>query len=435
MRYGLNRTSSIQIRVRLMPGVALSSAAMPPTRLSIPFGLALNVLATLHAVEPDPLEFRVQLDVVQQELHPDFCWFHPRAAALLGFGKAGQPAVILTLQKHLVVSDHYSGLYFMRTDDLGKTWTGPVEVPELAWQKGAQGETIAVCDVTPGWHGPSQKLVAIGVKLRYDAKGAHLLDKPRSHECAYAMFDPAHGTWTPWKMLAMPDTDKKFFLVAPGCVQWLVKPDGRILLPIYFKGATGDDYTVTVLHCAFDGREMRLLEQGTELTVPGGRGLCEPSLAVLGGTYYLTLRNDARGYVTKGSDGLTWAPMQPWRFDDDTDLGSYNTQQHWLVHKDGLFLAYTRRGADNDHIARNRAPIFLAQVDPATLRVMRRTEQAILPERGVMLGNFGAAQITQNEWWVTDAEFHFGTQPHARGANGSTFAARIQWPKPNAPTP
>ena len=29
----------------------------------------------------------------------------------------------------------------------------------------------------------------------------------------------------------------------------------------------------------------------------------------------------------------------------------------------------------------------------------------LLPERGVMLGNFGAAAITPNESWVTDAEF------------------------------
>ena len=55
------------------------------------------------------LAFDVKLDVVKQELSPEFCWFHPRVAAVPGAGREGQPAVIMTLQKHLVASDHYSG--------------------------------------------------------------------------------------------------------------------------------------------------------------------------------------------------------------------------------------------------------------------------------------------------------------------------------------
>ncbi|MFO0919905.1 MAG: hypothetical protein U0872_16530 [Planctomycetaceae bacterium] len=47
-------------------------------------------------------------------------------------------------------------------------------------------------------------------------------------------------------------------------------------------------------------------------------------------------------------------------------------------------MAYTRRGANNDHIARHRAPLFVAQVDLQSLQVIRSTEQILLPERGVM---------------------------------------------------
>jgi hypothetical protein len=65
-----------------------------------------------------------------------------------------------------------------------------------------------------------------------------------------------------------------------------------------------------------------------------------------------------------------------------------------------LFLVFTRRGANNDHIPRNRAPLFMAQVDPEKLQVIRRTEQELIPERGVMLGNFGAAAVDENETWV-----------------------------------
>ncbi|MBI5759487.1 MAG: hypothetical protein HZA46_13285, partial [Planctomycetales bacterium] len=134
--------------------------------------------------EPALLPFELQADVAHRELSPKFCWFHPRVAALPGFGNDQQPAVIMTIQKHLGTSDHYSGMYFLRSNDLGKTWTSPTEIPELAWQQGPNNETIAVCDVTPGWHAPSRKMIAIGTRLRYSPKGDQLLDEPRSHSCA-----------------------------------------------------------------------------------------------------------------------------------------------------------------------------------------------------------------------------------------------------------
>ena len=77
------------------------------------------------------------------------------------------------------------------------------------------------------------------------------------------------------------------------------------------------------------------------------------------GEYFLTIRNDKRGFVTRSKDGLNFAPIQTWKFDDGTDLGNYNTQQHWVTHSDGLFLVYNRRGANNDHIIRHRDPCSL----------------------------------------------------------------------------
>ena len=380
---------------------------------------------------PVTLPFQSSYQAAYQELSPSYCWFHPRVAAIPRHGVDGNPAVIMTIQKHLAADDHYSGMYFLRTNDLGKSWTGPTEIPELAWKAGENQETIAVCDVTPGWLSHTGKLLLIGIKLRYSPKGAQLVDQPRSHECAYATFDPRTNEWSTWKMLQMPQTQDKFFLVSPGCVQWLEKPDGTLLIPTYFQGPGGGDYTTTVLHCSFDGSELKLIETGSELTLKGGRGLYEPSLASYAGQYYLTLRNDSAAYVSRSDDGIHFPAPQKWTFDDQQDLGSYNTQAHWLTHSSGLFLSYTRRGANNDHITRNRAPIFVAQVDPQALQVIRRTEQVLLPERGVMLGNFGASAITSRESWVTDAEFLVSKQPHPRGADGSVWVGRVLWSTPN----
>ena len=412
---------------------AVNTAPRLKTMLEDPFPDARIRAAQslLVLAGPTIVPFEAKAEPVFQELNPKSCWFHPRVTALPGHGTEGRPAVVMTIQKHLGVSDHFSGLYFLRTNDLGQTWTGPTEIPELASQPVENNETIAVCDVTPGWLTRSGKLLAIGIKLRYGPQGEQLLDKPRSHECAYATYDPATDKWTSWQMLAMPETDGKFFLVSPGCVQWLEQTDGTLLIPAYFKGPTGNDYTTTVLHCSFDGRQLKYLGHGNELTLTGGRGLYEPSLTRYQDRYYLTLRHDTAAYVTTSQDGLHFQPPQKWTFDDGDDLGSYNTQAHWLAHSGGLFLTYTRRGANNDHIPRNRAPIFIAQVDPENLQVLRRTEQVLLPERGVMLGNFGAAAITPNESWVTDAEYLISATPHPKGADGTTWLGRVKWSLPN----
>ena len=394
------------------------------------WSLALLGTATVTlAAEVQRLPFEVRPVVAHQQASTAFCWFHPRPAAIPAFGRAG-PAVIVTLQKHLQQSDHYSGLHFLRTGDLGATWRGPTEIPELAMQTHDDGTSTSVADVTPGWHAQTARLLLIGTKVRYDRAGVQLRDQPHSRECAYATFDPKTGRWSSWQMLAMPD-EERFFMVAAGCVQWLTQADGTVLVPMHFRGPQGNRYSATVAHCRFDGQRLTYLKHGDELTVDEPRGLYEPSLAFYRGRYYLTLRNDVRGYVTTSRDALRFQRPKAWTFDDGKELGSYNTQQHWLTHSDGLFLSYTRRGSSNDHIFRHRAPLFMAQVDPERLHVLRDTEQVLIPERGVPLGNFGTAAVSPNESWVTDAEFHMDDKPHPRGANGSVYTVRVRWSRPN----
>jgi hypothetical protein len=128
---------------------------------------------------------------------------------------------------------------------------------------------------------------------------------------------------------------------------------------------------------------------------------------------------------------MHWEEIKPWLFDDGTELGSYNTQQHWVTHRDGLFLVYTRKDSSNRHIPRSRAPLFMARVDPDKLIVMKKSETVLIPERGVMMGNFGASYITDKESWVTVGENMYPPENLNRGANGSVFAARILWSQPN----
>ena len=366
----------------------------------------------------------------------DFCWFHPRVATVPVIKNNGYSRVLMTLQKHLMVSDYYSGMFVSYTDDGGKTWMEPQPVPELDWVKDENGHIVSVCDVTPGWHPQTKKYIAIGIRLRYDDKGHQVRDRNGCLEGAYTIFDPEKNSWIKWKSLELGGELKNTFSIMPGCTQWIIEPDGTILLPIYFAKTQEDNnnnYSATVLRLKFDGEKLIYMEHGNIITHNVPRGMCEPSLAKYKDRYYLTIRNDERGYVTWSKDGLNYEPIQPWLFDDGSELGSYNTQQHWAVHSDGLFLVYTRKGANNDHIIRHRAPLFIAQVNTDTdkIFVIRKTEQIVFPERGATMGNFGVSAVSPEETWVTVGEGMFNKDAKQRGAKGCVLVGRIIWAKPN----
>lgn len=399
-------------------------------RISMAISCMAFAFLGLRAEPLAVLEFQVKLDTVFKHDDGKFLWYHPRVAAIPGLGKNGQPVIVMTLQKHLHASDHYSGLSVMRSDDLGKTWTKPDARPELDWQRESDKVDIAVADVTPGWHAKTGKVIAIGAQVRYSKKGDQLEDMPRSNQTAYAVHDPRTGAWQGWKRLEMPAGDK-FNYARSACSQFVVKPDGTLLLPFYFGRNQNEPFSVTVVQASFDGKEIKYQKHGNEMELKVVRGLVEPSLVHFAGKYYLTVRNDVKGYVAVSDDGLKYTPIKPWTFDDGKDLGSYNTQQHWLAHSDGLFLVYTRRGANNDHIIRHRAPLFIAQVDPEKLHVIRKTEKLLIPERGGEFGNFGAAPINERESWVTVCEGVWDNKARKRGAEGALFVARVIWARAN----
>ena len=153
----------------------------------------------------------------------------------------------------------------------------------------------------------------------------------------------------------------------------------------------------------------------------------EPSLSFFNNRFYLTLRKDVKGYVTRSDDGLHFEEPRPWGFDDGSELGSYNTQQHWVTHKDALFLVYTRRDPEYDHVFRHRAPLRMAQVNPDTMQVIRDTERNLIPSRGARLGNFGVAEINEKETWVTVAEWMQPLGCEKYGSDNAVYVARILW--------
>lgn len=388
----------------------------------------------LRLVPPAPmgLPFEIELETVTSGYDGETCWVHPRAGAIPG---QPNPSVVMTMQKLLMSgSDVFYALNEVRTDDLGKSW-GPITEhgATLGRRDEGGGVIVGACDFTPKWHAGSGKLLGIGHTVRYlDDKVIH----NRKRETSYAVYDDVKRTWSAWATLKMPD-EAKFHSAGAGSVQRVDLENGEILLPIYFKGEADKFYRVTVLRCGFDGKELKYLGHGTELALESGRGVYEPSLVRFGGKFYLTLRNDTAGYVSVSEDGQNFGPIQPWAFDDGAELGNYNTQQHWVVGRDSLWLVYTRSGAHNDHVFRHRAPLFIGQVEPQTLRVKRATEVVLVPERGARLGNFAVCEVSEDETWVTVSEWMQTLPPYyiippdnAFGADNRVYAAKLRWKKP-----
>ncbi|MDD4756525.1 MAG: hypothetical protein PHG29_10645 [Prolixibacteraceae bacterium] len=395
--------------------------------------LCMPPISNVFYSSADRIKFDLSLDSPTRYFDGDNCFVHARSGIVPGAGENGLPRIVMTMNtQDLSGSDVFRGVYGMHTDDLGKHWTTPSEVKNLAPHYeiiNGERRPAALSDFSPKWHKSSKALLGTGHTVVYTQDWK--VRNPRPRNTSYSVYSPDSGIWSAWQKLEMPDPEK-FYDCGSGSVQRYDLRDGTILLPVSFRPpGSGIISTVTVIRCAFYRKKLVYIEHGNEMNINVPRGFGEPSLTFFSGKYFLTLRNDQQGYVTKGSDGLHFDEPRVWTFDDGEELGNYNTQQHWVTHSDGLFLVYTRRGAGNDHVFRHRAPLFMAQADPDKLCVIRDTERILVPERGARLGNFGVTDINADETWVTVSEWMQPRGVEKYGSDGTVFVARIHWATPN----
>lgn len=382
-------------------------------------------LALVHrhaqAIAADaPLIESIEKIVVPAPKLPKGTWFHPRAC-MVG-GKA-----FMTTQP-IMGSDHFGHVHWTTSDDLGKTWSEFTPIPPLGWVPMADGNNEAVCDVTPEFHPKTGSVLALGHNVFYKNKGFYR-DQP-SRWPIYAVWKD--GEWGPRKKLVWEDP-RGSYIYSNNCGQRVMLPDGDVLMSFTF-GVKDKPRSVCGVLCSFDGKDLVIKKTGNELTNDKGRGLLEPSLTQFKGRYYLTIRaEDRRGYVAVSDDGLNYEQRE-WTWDDGQPLMTNSTQQHWITHSDALFLVYTRRDPTNDKIPRWRAPLWVAQVDTKTLRLIRSTERVVLPLIGdgvngadmvAFMGNFGVCNASPNESWVTDGSWCPKTN------TGELQLARVKWSRAN----
>ena len=385
------------------------------------------IASTVPAAEPYHIEHSTVL-TSEGEYH----WAQSRAALV-----PGNPArVIVTTQQFEKRGSHgYRDVFVTETKNAGKSWNAPRVIESLRRAKQPDGREVVFGDICPQWHAVTSTLLATGKLFGFlaNAKDDAAKDDRSMEAVAYATYVPATQQWSSMKIMAMPKTDhegKEIIEPNAGCNQRFDLPNGDVLLPVrYRKDSKARLYTTVVARCSFDGETLTYREHGSEFNVTKPRGLYEPSVTGFKGRYFLTMRAEETGYVARGTDGVNYEPIVEWTFDDGKPLGSYNTQQHWITHGDELYLIYTRRGANNDHVFRSRAPLFIARVDPDRLCVLRATEQVLMPETGVDLGGgFAPLNVSATETWVISTEMAF---PKNRiDEPNRVLLAKIIWDKP-----
>jgi len=359
-------------------------------------------------------------------------WFHPRPCMV---PTDDGSTALMTLQS-ISGSDVFGPVHWTTSTDMGRTWSSPEPISGLGRRDLGDAWAEGVCDVVPQHHPPTGVVLAVGHNVYYKNG---VLAQPQRRRWPVYVVRSADGRWSEPRRLEWDDP-RGSAIYTCGCSERLVLDNGDILIPLSYGPEGRVDRLVTTVRCSFDGEELQIRDIGSELVNTAKRGLLEPSLAFLDGRYYMTIRaEDDHGYVTTSEDGLSWAPQQPWSWDDGEPLVMSTTQQHWLTHSDGLFLVYTRKADENVNVMRWRAPLYVAEVDRETLRLIRSSERVVLPLVGdgianakhvARMGNFHTVAASPDESWVTVGE----TLPDD-GWRGDTLLARIRWSRPNRLAP
>lgn len=341
-------------------------------------------------------------------------WFHPRCCRL------GNGQLFMSMQS-IGGSDFYGAVHESIFD--GKNWSIPVGIPDLDWKPSVEDISEGVCDVVPYYHAPTDTVLAIGHNVYY--KDGALFDSvgdweerkgPTVFRFPVWAVRNSKGEWVRSRqMLEIPELTGKANYSC-GSSQWFFRGTNDVYIPIAFACFGRRDRVVFSTRFHYDGENMKFVERGNILELPNDRGLLEPSLVDMGSRILLTLRaEDGCGYVTESTDGLNWAPIKPWKFDDGETLEMSSTQQHFLFCGGKLHLVYTRGTGYNSHVTRFRAPLFIAEVTD-DLTLVKASEEIVFPllEEGVFpcdnkphapgMGNFQAIAISDNEAIISVGE-------------------------------
>ena len=320
--------------------------------------------------------------------------------------------------------DYYGDPFYSISSDQGKSWSEPAVI-EAFKSFPIPGSPLveAVADVRV-FTLQDGTVAAMGCSIFYSSRGNVSWDKESKveipQEFAYvSIYDPATDQWGARQVLELPLMGSKSYRTA--CTQAVLLGEDKIIVPIYFDtqcqieyyGYTSSRYaSLTAIYRKVNGR-LEFEAASNVLEIPVLRGCIEPSVIDLPqGGYALTLRaEDGRMYVSLSADALNWGKIRPWTWDDDSEIETESTQQHWIKCGDRRFLAYTRNDGTNGKIMRFRAPLYIAEADAEKAQLIRSSEKVAFPRQNikgveVLYGNFHCTQLDDNTGLITDAAIY-----------------------------
>ena len=131
-----------------------------------------------QASAPNPSQ-PPQLDIQLQTIHSGYdrktCWVHARAGMIPGTVRgAGDPfTAVLTMHAlRITGSDVYYPIHDMRTDDGGKTWTGPTDQSSAFGRRPMPGGAATRARRSMPHNPSSMRWVRMPISRRRPAKGA-----------------------------------------------------------------------------------------------------------------------------------------------------------------------------------------------------------------------------------------------------------------------
>ena len=334
-------------------------------------------------------------------------WFHP------SFCRFGEDRLLLTMLEYLG-PDFYGAPVFAIGKSADDTFEEPRPIPPFAHRQREDGLVEAVADPRPFQLNPGS-VVVFGCTTFYRDKGNAVYDPNiplPANEPVYAVLG-TDGTWSERMRLKVDGT---FSGYRTACTQICRDRNGDWIVPFYAKKLSAEKngapmfFTITARY-RFDGKKLVFQEKGNVLEIGVGRGFVEPSVCTNSdkSRFYLTLRaEDGHAYSAVSEDGLFWSDPIPWRWDDGTEIETSTTQQHWLKTGGKIYLAYTRKTAENAHIFRFRAPLYLAEADPERGVLIKRTESVVFPLRerdgeAAVYGNFHVTQLSDDHALISDS--------------------------------
>ena len=346
------------------------------------------------------------------------CYVHARAATL------SDGRLLITTQKlNVTGTDDFEGLEVLVASDGGAVLTPPERDQAFGRRVLCPRVECAECDATPMRLKASDKILAVGHLAFY--KDRHAPTHSFVNRGFYAVYDEKNARFLPTKPFSL-SLGEEYLHGAPGCVQFYEREDGRLFIPFTIKKESSSLYEVIVFQFDFDGENLIEVAKSNVLSYPVARGAYEPSIIFCDGKFILTVRNDTVGLYSTSIDGEHFSPLSPWCFDDGEVLENYNTQQHFLTLDGNVYLVYTRKGANNDHVFRHRAPLFFAKIDTEHNCLIRKSEQIAVPERGARLGNFGVTNVSPDLAYLTVTEWMQPRGCEKYGSDNALFIVKFE---------